>query len=42
LTVWAAGRRHPARRHPERLDDTSETFQDLEPGTYNCTVVVDP
>jgi hypothetical protein len=24
------------------FDDTSETFKDLEPGTYNCTVVIDP
>ena len=27
---------------PNAFDDTSETFQDLEPGTYTCTVVVDP
>jgi hypothetical protein len=27
---------------PSAFDDTSETFQDLEPGTYNCTVVIDP
>ncbi|SRR6266511_1458851 len=27
---------------PSAFDDTSETFQDLEPGTYTCTVVVDP
>jgi hypothetical protein len=27
---------------PDAFDDTSETFQDLEPGTYTCTVVVDP
>jgi hypothetical protein len=24
------------------FDDTDETFTDLEPGTYTCTVVVDP
>jgi hypothetical protein len=24
------------------FDDISETFKDLEPGTYTCTVVVDP
>ena len=27
---------------PNAFDDTSETFKDLKPGTYNCTVVVDP
>ncbi|GLH95174.1 hypothetical protein Pa4123_04460 [Phytohabitans aurantiacus] len=27
---------------PSDFDDTSETFQDLVPGTYTCTVVVDP
>jgi uncharacterized surface anchored protein len=27
---------------PNAFDDTSETFKDLEPGTYTCTVVVDP
>jgi len=27
---------------PNAFDDTSEKFQDLEPGTYTCTVVVDP
>jgi Prealbumin-like fold domain len=27
---------------PGAFDDTSEAFKDLEPGTYNCTVVVDP
>ncbi len=27
---------------PGAFDDTSETFKDLEPGTYNCTVVIDP
>lgn len=27
---------------PNAFDDTSETVKDLEPGTYSCTVVVDP
>ena len=27
---------------PGAFDDTSETFKDLELGTYNCTVVIDP
>jgi hypothetical protein len=27
---------------PTAFDDTSETFEDLDPGTYTCTVVVDP
>jgi hypothetical protein len=27
---------------PDAFDDISETFKDLEPGTYTCTVVVDP
>jgi hypothetical protein len=27
---------------PDAFDDTSETFNNLEPGTYNCTVVIDP
>jgi hypothetical protein len=27
---------------PSQFNDTSETFKDLEPGTYNCSVVVDP
>jgi hypothetical protein len=27
---------------PNVFDDISETFKDLEPGTYTCTVVVDP
>lgn len=27
---------------PSAFDDTSETFKDLVPGTYTCTVVVDP
>jgi hypothetical protein len=28
--------------NPAVLDDTSEAFTDLVPGTYNCTVVIDP
>jgi len=32
----------PADATPSVFDDTSETFKDLEPGTYTCTVVVDP
>ena len=32
----------PADSTPNDFDDTSETFKNLEPGTYNCTVVVDP
>jgi uncharacterized surface anchored protein len=32
----------PADGTPNVFDDTSETFKDLEPGTYTCTVVVDP
>jgi hypothetical protein len=27
---------------PNDFDDTSETFEDLVPGTYTCTVVIDP
>ena len=27
---------------PNLFDDASETFEDLVPGTYTCTVVVDP
>ena len=27
---------------PNAFDDTAETFTGLQPGTYNCTVVVDP
>jgi hypothetical protein len=27
---------------PTAFDDVSETFKDLPPGTYTCTVVVDP
>ena len=32
----------PADGTPNAFDDTSEQFKDLEPGTYNCTVVIDP
>jgi hypothetical protein len=32
----------PADGTPNVFDDISETFKDLEPGTYTCTVVVDP
>jgi hypothetical protein len=32
----------PADSTPNDFNDTSETFKNLEPGTYNCTVVVDP
>jgi hypothetical protein len=32
----------PADATPNVFDDLSETFKDLEPGTYTCTVVVDP
>jgi Prealbumin-like fold domain len=32
----------PADGTPNVFDDLSETFKDLEPGTYTCTVVVDP
>jgi hypothetical protein len=32
----------PADGSPNAFDDTSETFKNLEPGTYACTVVVDP
>ena len=32
----------PADGTPAAFDDTSETFKNLEPGTYNCKVVVDP
>lgn len=32
----------PADGTPNAFDDTSEAFKDLEPGTYTCTVVVDP
>ena len=32
----------PADGTPNAFDDTSETFKNLVPGTYTCTVVVDP
>jgi hypothetical protein len=32
----------PADATPNAFDDVSETFKDLEPGTYTCTVVIDP
>jgi hypothetical protein len=32
----------PADSTPTAFDDTSETVKDLEPGTYTCTVVIDP
>lgn len=32
----------PADGTPNAFDDVSETFKNLEPGTYTCTVVVDP
>jgi Prealbumin-like fold domain len=32
----------PADDTPDTFDDLSETFKDLLPGTYTCTVVVDP
>jgi hypothetical protein len=32
----------PADGTPNAFDDTSETFKNLQPGTYTCTVVVDP
>jgi hypothetical protein len=32
----------PADVTPNVFDDVSETFKDLEPDTYTCTVVVDP
>jgi uncharacterized surface anchored protein len=32
----------PADATPDDFDDTSETFEDLEPGTYDCRVVIDP
>lgn len=33
---------NPPDSTPNAFDDTSETFTDLAPGTYTCTVVVDP
>jgi hypothetical protein len=32
----------PPDETPNAFNDLSETFKDLEPGTYTCTVVVDP
>jgi hypothetical protein len=32
----------PADATPNDFDDTSETVEDLQPGTYTCTVVIDP
>ena len=32
----------PADATPNAFDDISETVNDLEPGTYTCTVVIDP
>jgi hypothetical protein len=32
----------PADATPNAFDDTSETVNDLVPGTYTCTVVIDP
>lgn len=32
----------PADATPNAFDDTSETVVDLVPGTYSCTIVVDP
>ena len=32
----------PADGTPNAFDDTTETYKDLEPGTYTCTVVIDP
>jgi uncharacterized surface anchored protein len=32
----------PADATPNAFDDTSETFKNLVPGTYTCTVVIDP
>lgn len=32
----------PADPTPNGFDDTSETVKDLEPGTYTCTIVIDP
>jgi len=32
----------PADITPTAFDDTSETVNDLEPGTYTCEVVIDP
>ena len=32
----------PADATPDDFDDVSETVEDLEPGTYTCTVEIDP
>jgi hypothetical protein len=32
----------PADGTPSAFDDTSETVEDLEPGTYTCEVIIDP
>ena len=32
----------PADATPNDFDDVSETFKNLQPGTYTCTVVIDP
>jgi len=32
----------PADATPDAFDDTSETSPNLEPGTYTCTIVIDP
>lgn len=32
----------PADATPNAFDDTAEAFKNLTPGTYNCTIVVDP
>ncbi|NUR46869.1 MAG: prealbumin-like fold domain-containing protein [Hamadaea sp.] len=32
----------PADGTPNAFDDTSEAYKDLAPGTYTCTVVIDP
>jgi hypothetical protein len=32
----------PADATPTAFDDTSETVNDLVPGTYSCTIVIDP
>ena len=32
----------PADATPDAFDDTSETAPNLEPGTYTCTIVIDP
>ncbi|NUR72380.1 MAG: prealbumin-like fold domain-containing protein [Hamadaea sp.] len=32
----------PADGTPNAFDDTSEAYKDLAPGTYSCTVVIDP